>query len=463
MKKFLTPKNVARISFGLWSIAAVSGTALYMGYGMQNLACKEEPCPPTAPIYKKIDIQSQIPSLKEALATKSFTLEKTARLIKFPDLRSVLVYYGSHGRPDVTGIQSTVHFGLRGSPTVYSALKGEKVYLRFDVTSTRWCVENKKTPLSVIFKPSGPVVDVTTILDESQEAVKVIDEYAHFSLSSSPPPPNQGLTGTWKLHIFNVDSALLDHFGALWYGKDCMLEKLGGEEMSEDAASERVEFHHDNLHYTLFLQPDDYCVFNGTTWEKTVLGEESIKHPLLHIETITDTTISCRIWDKDGNHQAAVMLHKKPVSTQFELPKIRILAARSQQNITIELQGKKISINPQDWFIISPNNELTLIDNEELLDSYIQGQLKGNLLAFSGLERVEKEQCLVGLYFDSTRTQTMPLCVSMYRSWAAKQPDQNKKEKIREDEEDEEIDEDDLFIDDEEEILDEDDLNDEES
>jgi hypothetical protein len=321
------------------------------------------------------------------------------------------------------------------------------VFLRYDFRSTRWVIEDEKTPLSIMFKPYDTNVEVTVDLQHENTYMTTPDEFHKFTLAATNIPVVHGSNATWTIGSFPVNPSILDRFGASWYGKDVIIQALGGEEMENEANSERIDFSDSDNNYAIFVQPNDYVSFIDNRWEKVSLGKKTTGKPLLRVQNVDDSTITFHLWDGDGSHQLPVTLRKKPPLAKFDLPAIRILGMRSPTNINVEIFGKKFVVSPHDWIVIS-QNDLTIIDSEETLENFMQGRLKGNLLAFDGLEKVHREQSLVGTYFDSTRTQSLPFAVPMYRSWS--KPDDTQSDiENDEDIDDDEDDDDDLFEEDE--------------
>ncbi len=445
MKILVTPKTLWRLALAMWGLALCGAICCYFIPQSRTPSST----PPLIPLntQKSLRTSHQLISLQTALQTRPFSLGRTDYAAKLPDLRTVILYYGCNGRPDLKSQHPRIQFGIRGTSTVACANADEKVFFRFDFRSNRWSTENKETPLSIVFKPYDTNVDVIVTLKNEKGNIKTPDEFHKFSLATTNMPVVHGATSSWTIGSFPVNPSILDRFGASWYGKDIIIQTLGGKEMENEAASERIDFNHNDTTYALFVQPNDYMAFVDDRWEKVSLGERSAGSPLLQVRNVDETSMTLHLWDSDGSHQLPVLLHKKTPISKFEIPAIRILGMRSPRSISVEILGKKFIISPHDWIIVS-QNDLTVIDSEETLENFMQGQLKGNLLAFDGIEKVHHDQSLVGTFFDSTRTQAEPFAISMYRSWAKPDAAQNEDEESKD--EDEEEDDDDLFEDDDE-------------
>lgn len=442
MKILTTPKTLWRLAILLWIIALCGALLCYLGLTTQSSSVTPDMPPPTKLETHRPHLNKAI-SLSTALKSPYFSLNTSEHTTKLPDLRTTILYYGCNGRPDNCSQNPRIQFGIRGTSTVYCANAGEKVFFRYDFRSNRWSHEDDPTPLSFSLIPSENGVAVTLEVKNDKGVLISPQELHQFQLPIVSMPVAHGSTSSWSIGSIPVDAALLDRFGVSWFGRDCVIQSLGGEEMKEELSSERLEFHMNDSTYTVFVKTNDYLAYIDDQWKKVLLGEESVASPLLQVRSIDDNSISFHLWNSDGSHQLPLTLRKKNPPAKLEMPEIRILGIRSLESLSVEILGKKLVISPNDWLVVSQNS-LTVIDDEETLDTFMQGELNGSLLAFSGLEKMGRDLNLRGTFFDSTKTIAEPFAIPVYQSSIKPSNASN----ASKDDESDEDDEDDLFEDD---------------
>ncbi len=390
-------------------------------------------------------------SLEEALNSPPFRLAAIERPIRLPDLRSLIMFYGSNDRPDRSSHNRRLQFGMRGNPTVSTALVGEKVYFKYDTRSNKWSLSDAPTPLTAVFSSPDPAVQVKVeFQDDKGVVINVPSEFHSFPLAPSPAPAAAAQAHQWLCGSLPVDNTLLDRQGAVWWGQDEVVLAFGGKEMGYEASRQRVQVGAGENAYVLWVKEDDCFVYDDDRWNPVELGGKTVGKPLLQAQSIDAHAIHFQLWNPDGTVRHSLDLLYREAKCDIKVPEIKMIGARSKKQWIAEIQGKRLTLTPDDWVLLKSDGFVQL-DDSQLLDDYLQGRLTGNLLAFSGIEKVDGELCLMGTFYDSTRTLQAPFAISLYRSWSKHEPSV---ESISSDDDDEDLfedeDEDDEDIDDDE-------------
>lgn len=417
----------------------------------QNEPVVNPPINPSPPMSSTYSFKQGKP-LSNSLLETPFQLASTPRYIKLPDVRSVFLYYGCNERPDRNLGQLRFQFGLRGSSTVCSVQADEKVYLRFDGHANKWTISETPTILTASFSPLDTGVAIrVTVFNEDGTAITTPHELHFFTVLPTPMPQTAG-PESWTLGDEPVDNSILDRQGAIWWGQDEVIHCLGGEEMKEQACRERIQFGTDHDAYVLWMAEGDCFVFDQNRWIATSPGQDSLKKPLLRVKSIDQRTIRFDLWDAEGSRHIAFELPKRDVNKEVSVPKIKLIGAKSRRSWIAEIQGKRIVLAPDDWIVLTQHGFVTL-DTTENLEDFIEGRIMGELFAFSGIERVNGEMCLVGTFFDMSRTCQEQMAISLYHSWKptdhlhSSRTDDEETEDFEEFDEDDENDDDDLTFD----------------
>lgn len=385
-------------------------------------------------------------SLQDGLKSPFFSLAAIDRPLRLPDLRSFFTFLGCNERPDLELEKMRVQLSLRGGNSL-TVNAGEKVYLRFEGKGNKWGVSEKPTCLYAVFKPKDTGVDVTVeIQEESGTTIATPSEYHQFYLNAMPTAAQGSISARkWDVGGLNAEPLLLEKQGARWYGKDSMVEALGGEEYLAEASRERVQFGSEEGAYVLFVKEGDCFVFNEERWVPAVLGDETKKKILLRAKKVDDKEILFDLWNGDGSLHAVCSLKHREDKGHSSMPELKLIGARSQKHWIAEIGGKRIVLAPTDWIVFTEEGPLK-IETEKTLEQYIQGVIPGSLLAFSGLEKVNGEVSFIGAFFNDTRSSKEEVSIPLYRSCIpAESP--SKKMETDEDDEDDDDDENDPFLD----------------
>lgn len=394
------------------------------------------------------------PTALEAVGPPFVGLEKQALKIALPDLRNTLMYYGSNIRPDVSERASVVQVGVRGVtfPTPVSA--NVPVYLKYEgrMSSVKWSFSEKNSPTStwLEIKPKENGADVKVFMQdcENQPITEPV-EFASFSLTQMHMPFNAQAGNTFEIGGFRADTSLLIRQKAVWFGQDLFLQQYGGEKYQFAFEKERIDFLNPDNRYSCYVGVGDCLVFFADRWREVTPGEDSIGKPLLVTRKIDERSISFDLWDPSGKIRISLDLHKAPsIPTFAQRLNIKLVGARSKKDWIAEIGGTRMFLRADDWLLLKENS-WQKFSNAKDLDDYVTGQVRGIMLALEGTEKVGNDVGLVGVLFDESRTQQIPMRITLFKSW-----EQSASKSDAEDEDDDDDDEDD---DDDDEI----DMNDE--
>ena len=410
----MTPKHIRFLSRVLWVSALCMIAVCWFFCSGDELPESKEATLPRIPMQKPSSF-AQSRSLKEALASPYFSLAPIDRPIRLPDLRSLLVFYGANERPDRSLSSRKIQFGLRGFPTVSSVPSGEKVFFKYDLRQNKWTLSDTPTPLVAVFSPLDPNVQVTLeFQEENGTAVITPAEFHIFSLAPIPSPPSTQ-PQQWSIGDALVDISLLDRQGAVWWGQDEVVLAFGGDEMARQASRQRVQFGLGSEAYVLWVAEGDCFIYSGDKWVAVEPGEASVGKPLLQAKLIDDRAIHFQLWNGDGTLHHSVDLAHRGVVGEFKIPEVKVIGARSKRQWIAEIHGKRITLTPDDWVVVTSEGFVQL-NSPKLLDEYLQGSIAGDLFAFSGIEKVNGELCLSGIFYDVTRTRYDSFAIPLYRS-----------------------------------------------
>lgn len=459
MMTTITPKYLWYIS-GAFLLAALSIVLVgrfFFSHHEPTLV-ENSPSPPHTALTAIPQGFIQATPLEEALHSFAFRLDAIDRPVRLPDLRSLILYYGSNDRPDRSLSKRRLQFGMRGIPAVNSVVVGEKVFFKYDTKSNKWVISERTTPLTAAFSPLDQNASVTVeFRDEKGVSVTTPSEFHTFTLTPSPTPPSSAQSHQWFIGSLSVDNALLDHQGAIWWGQDEVVQAFGGEEMAREKQRQRVQFGTGDDAYVIWVGEGDCFVFDEDQWRAEELGKETVGKPLLKAKSIDTRAIHFQLWNPEGTaHHSIDLLHRE-AQGEIKIPEIKMIGARSKNHWIAEIQGKRLTLSPDDWVLLKQDG-FVQINDEHILDDYLQGRLCGNLLAFSGIEKVSGELCLIGTFFDTTRTRQAPFAISLYRSWDKKDQRDKKSSSDDDDSDDDDFYDDDLDLGDDDEDVEDDEI-----
>lgn len=405
----------------------------------------------------------QPPAALQAIGKPFIALEKTEIKLSLPDLRNVLIYYGSTMRPDVSEAAATVQMGIRGTTMPTAVTVGAPIYMKYESKGNigRWSFspENKPTSIWIEVKPEETICQIAVFMTDS-EGNKIGEpaDFATFSLSLVHLPYTAQGQNVFEVGGQRADASLLIRQKCAWFGQDIFLQELGGEDFKFAFTKERIDFLDPENAYHVFVGPGDCLAFSDNRWHEVTPGPDSLDKPLLVAKKIDDKSIVFDLWDPKGKVRIPIELRKANAMPAFASKfDLKLVGARSRRDWIAELGGTRMLLRADDWLVLQDNVWQKITSSQEL-DDYITGKTRGPLLVLEGSEKVGNDIGLVGRVYDYTRTQVVPLRISLFKSWEEAAPTNAKD--AEDDEEDGEEDEDD-DDDDEEDDDDEDDEDDE--
>ncbi len=364
---------------------------------------------------------------QDTISSPFLQLQQKSLTPRLPDLKTTLGYYGSNHRPDISQAGSLVQIGIRGEPIPASIAPQTPLYLRHEYkhNSVRWLFSPNNAPTNIWIEvhPLGTKEAKIAVFMKDAEGNLITEpqECASFLLAQGRLPSAPQTAYAWDIEGTRVDASLLSKQKAQWCGKDIFLELLGQEEYPELIGKERISFTQpDGSVYSLFVSKGSSFVFVDGQWHPVELGEASRNKPLLIIQDIDERAIHTEIWDPSGKHKIALQLHKAPVG-KFSTDKldIKLVGARSRKDWIAEVGGSRMLLRDDDWLLYT-NGEWIKINDVQTLDRFIKGSLKGVLVVLEGVDKTCNDSTLLARVFDETRTQELPLQITLFKSWDGK-------------------------------------------
>ncbi len=400
---------------------------------------------------------------RRALGPPFIKLEKSDIKFALPDLRNVLVYFGSTVRPDVSESAKVVQMGIRGTSNPIPISVGEPLYMKYEARGNtgKWSFspDNAKTSIWCQVAPQEGSTEVFVFMtDKEGNKIEEPKEFSQFTLQQVHLPYTaQGANG-FEVGGQRADGSLLIRQKCAWFGQDLFLQELGDDTTRFAFEKERIDFLDPENSYFCFVGPGDCLVFveEENRWYEVDPGPDSRGRPLLVAKKIDDRAITFDLWDPKGKTRIPIELRRANAMPSFANNfDLKLVGARSRKDWIAELSGVRMLVRADDWLILQ-NNAWHKITTTQELDDFISGEIRGPLLVLEGSEKNGNDIGLIGRVYDITRTQVVPLRISLFKSWeqaSAQEPKEAKEEESEgdDDEDDEEDDEDDDEDDDEEE------------
>ena len=412
---------------------------------------------------------------KSTFGPPFLSVETRTLPLRLPDLRTTLMYFGSNHRPDISDVKSVVNMGIRGSQQSVPVSANAPIYLVYEpkTQGVRWSFSpnNAETAVWIQVAPGENSAEVTVFLaTDSGEIIKTPPEFAKFTLTQMHMPTVIRSNTPWEINGLRVDSSLLIRQRAMWFGQDQFLQEFGGDQYSDIALKERIDFMSTENPYFCYVGEGSCLAWVDGRWRMVEPGPDSRGKPLLVARKINERSISFDLWDEEGKNKIPLELHKamNPVPFTANID-IKLIGARSKKDWIVSVAGSRLVLKEDDW-LVRVDGHWKKIATIEDLDNYVSGKTKGLLIALNGTEKDGNDVSLVGTLFDETRTRKTAIKVSLFKSWetsskgankAATTPGANAKSSSPDDEDDEDDDDDDDDEDDDDDDFDDDEDDDE--
>lgn len=396
-------------------------------------------------VSKKINVSRPLPpaqfafssEIYAAMAEKLLNLNFAPPKLELPDLRNVILYYGTNTRPDADQETKPLFLGINGIAERMMAKAHEKVYLMFDrqlkPPTYTFSPDNKETPLWIEVEPEGDNIAVETkMVNENKELISVPAENRKFILKVEESPRfGNRRQNTWEIGKFRVDATLLARQKARWYGRDLFMEQHGGKEYADLASKERLDFLDDERPYSIYLGVNDSAVWKDDRWQEVKMGEDSRPYPLLQVKKIEDRLMTIDVWDPSGQNKFIMNLLK---SREPWMPKrlekeFKFITARTRTQYVFEIKGVRTTLKPQDWLLQTDHGWKRLSTVEEI-DDYVNRKIVGPLFVFDGAVKTEEGQQVLRFHFyNSSRTEEERVEIPIQAANLTIIPPQGKEEK----------------------------------
>ncbi len=403
----------------------------------------------------------------KAVGPPFLALEKTEIKVTLPDLRNTLLYFGTTVRPDVSEAAQIVQLGIRGIATPQPVSVGAPVYLKYESKGAagKWSFspDNKPTPVWIQVSPLENSAEITVFMNDTEgKSITEPGDFAKFTLGQMNLPYTAQGANNFEIGGQRADASILIRQKCAWYGQDLFLQELGDENTRFSFEKERLDFLDPENSYFCFVGVGDCLVYEDDHWEEVRPGPDSRGKPLLVVKKIDEKNISFDLWDPKGKVRIPIELHKAIIQPGFANKfDLKLVGARSRQDYIAELGGVRMLLKADDWLILQDNTWHKITTPDEL-DDFIVGNIRGPLLVLEGSEKVGNDVGLIGRIYDVTRTQVVPLRISLFKSWEQAAPAETVKQDADDAEDDDEDDEDDDDDDNDDDDEDDDDDDDDE-
>ncbi|MCE5294438.1 MAG: hypothetical protein LLF94_07485 [Chlamydiales bacterium] len=457
------PALLRLVNLALFALLVCTGVFTFLSWIDIKPAVLPEPAPKQNFVLPHSFLPA--PQAFEAVGEPFMHLNKNEIKLALPDLRTTLIYFGSTVRPDYSESAEVVQLGIRGIQTPVPVTVGTPVYLKYESKGNagKWSFspDNAPTSIWIEVKPQDvqpPVCDVFVYMTDSEgNKIEEPKEFGFFSIAQTNLPyTNQG-ANAFEVAGQRADSSLLIRQKCVWFGQDLFLQELGDENTAFAFKKERLDFLDPENSYFCFVGLGDCLAFADGRWHEVEPGEDSRGLPLLVAKKIDEKSIVFDLWDPKGKVRIPLEVRKATAmpgfASKFDL---KLVGARSRKDWIAELSGVRMLIRENDWLVFEDNAWRKIASAEEL-DDFIIGNIRGPLLVIEGTEKVGNDVGLVGRLFDLTRTQVVPLRISLFKSWEEAAAADPKAAKTAESDADEDAEEDDDDDDDEEDDDDDDD------
>jgi hypothetical protein len=414
----IQPWHVRKINLYLLQVTLIIfAWVLFNTFKKNEIESSSELLKPTIAIPRSFES----PNASQTILEEKSFLSLQAPLFKahLPDIRTSLVFHGVQKRPDIKDNGGILLFAIRGASSIKACRMHEKVFLQYDSKNTlnnlNFAENGKKTPLWFEAELVNNELMIHVKLQTTKGTIETPDELAHFSL-----PQERTLANVSVQHLeldgSRIDGSYFFTEKATWYGQDIFMKLFGGPEFDYTNGRERIEFGKDNR-YACFVKPGEWLVYENGEWKEASEDVSSLRKPILYAKTTTHNSMLFELWDADGKQKMDLTLvrsQETPITLSVE-NMIKLVGARSKKDWIAEIQGKRLLVRANDWFLFA-NNTLEKIDTKEMLEDYLSGRLKGELLIFEGAAQGQKD-ALIGKIFNSSRTQASDCVLSFSKSW----------------------------------------------
>lgn len=364
---------------------------------------------------------------RELIDTAPLALKWREPKIQLPDLSREILYYGLLKRPDVSPERRLIHLALAGEEKVTAFDIAYPIYLTyngsakshsfpeqnriFSQTGEALCETNYAfTPnnqpsslwLETAIDRSGSLMVTVNMRDEKGEQIHEPSCFHQFSLAPREIPRMRPMT--WEIDNQRVDSTLLIRQKARWIGKDCFLEKHGGDTFLFAKGKERIDFLGDHP-YSCFVEEGDFLTWEEGKWVVNP-DAETINQSLLVVKKVEDRLISFELWDPEGIGKTLLTLVRSKDLSGFPNleDEFKFIGAKTLAKFIVESRSERLVLKPHDWLVLTDGGWVAL-NTPQLIDDYVENTIQGPLLILDKVTKQNGKQCLMGHVFNTSRTE----------------------------------------------------------
>ncbi|KAF3363248.1 hypothetical protein PHSC3_000138 [Chlamydiales bacterium STE3] len=407
-------KNISMFLAGIAGCLCFATLALTLFFGSdltkRNVQATRRLLPGNAFTQK----QEAYVSIKEPVLFLQFSPPK----LRLPDLRSLLVYYGKNGRPDVSAESLKLHFAFNGLKATQSFSPGERVYLTYDKKMApckyNFSPYNQETNLWFEAVPEGQGVSLSIgMRDENNEVLFEPQNFARFFLQEKEFT-RLSVGQAWELGKWRVDGTLLARQKARWLGPDRFLEKHGGNEYAELIGRQKINFDEGEESYSIFVKPGDCLIWDEDHWVVKEPGIDSVGMPLMCVKKVDERIMNLELWDVEGKSKVVLNLIRTHDNTPTNhlAQEFKFVGARTRTQCVFQINQKRMMVKPNDWLLLTDSGWKKLNTVEEI-DDYVNCRLTGTLFVLDDIIRKDERSHLVGTMFNPARTDMQVVEIAM--------------------------------------------------
>jgi len=380
----------------------------------------------------------------DQMLSPAFSLQFSPVTVQVPNLRSTLQYQGQNKRPDAKRVSAFLSFSLYDKNDTALIPPGTPLYLDVDSDTLKFSFSSKNAPTALWIQAEpkeGEALVSVRMRDETGQIVKEPESNAQFTLKEKELRPQS--TDAWSLGSFRVDAALLSKQHAKWYGEDLFLKDQGGDEFSQEAGKERIDFGEGGETYSVYVGSGDFVIWDKEGWREPLPNEETTAYPLLQLKKIQDRLLTFDLWNIDGKGRMTLNLLK---SSEKWNPKeieesFKFKGARRKSEYLFEANKTRLSLESGDWWILLKKGWKRLSTPGEI-DEFVERRLVGPLLIVGDLEKKGDRPYLKITLYSPTRSEEVEVLLPVFQG----EPKKIKEVKKDDEEEEDSDDEDDEMI-----------------
>lgn len=398
------------ITWANWAVALLSAAIIVIAALLWLGTAPPQSAPAQLPpvVVPKNPFELQ-PQAYDAIGPPAFSLQFAPMTPQLPDLRRYIAYHGRNGRPDVQADRAQLHFSSAGQKSFASVLPHERLYLTFDksVNPPQYNFSPNNEPTSLWFtahaEANQAIFEVFAI---DEKGLRLESPIANLRFAVAERELARTVnSAAWELDGQRVDATLFVRQKARWFGSDRFLTEHGGEDFSEQADKQRIDFGEGDTSYSVYIGPDDVLIWKDKRWQAVVPGAASRGFPLIVVKKIDERIMSLELWDAEGRTKVAINLLKsgEAWNTQIVQQAFVYEGARTRRQFIFEINGERVFLSPNDWLLLTAEGWKNLKDPKQI-DDYVNRRITGTLFVFLGIERHEGKQLLVGELYSPARS-----------------------------------------------------------